>query len=137
MQETMLGLLLLLAIAWLVVRVRSRREAMKAPPGKKSLKDTSPYHAVSIKFAENACAAARAMSGRRFLSSAAPRLPLPDCDAPECRCAFVHHTDRRTGKDRRSPFAAAGYAPSGTGSYEQERRSRTDRRRDDEEEFRY
>jgi hypothetical protein len=88
------------------------------------------YHAVSIKFDQNACEAARAMSGRRFLSSAAPRLPLPECDALECRCRFAHHKDRRTGKDRRSPFAAAGYG-GGTGSFEKERREQSGRRHED------
>lgn len=137
MQEIMLGLLLLMAIGWLVLRLRRGRTDVKAPTRAKSLKDTSPYHAVSIKFAENACGAAKAMAGRRFLSNAAPRLPLPECDALECRCAFVHHADRRSGKDRRSPFATAGYAASGTGSFKKERRERRDRRKDDDEGFRF
>jgi len=133
----MLGLLLLLSAGWLVLKIRRGRGQDQSPARVKSLKDSSVYHAVSIKFTENSCAAAKAMAGRRFLSSAAPRLPLPDCDALECRCAFVHHADRRSGKDRRSPFAAAGYAPSGTGSYQEERRERRDRRQDGDEESRF
>jgi hypothetical protein len=44
------------------------------------------------------------MSGKRFLSGAAPRIPLPECDVLECKCRFVHHEDRREGDDRRNPF---------------------------------
>ena len=57
-----------------------------------------------MQFASNACDAAKNMKGRRFLSSAAPRIPLPDCDVGECQCKFVHHKDRRARHDRRSPF---------------------------------
>ena len=74
-----------------------------------------------------ACDAAKAMTGRRFLANAAPRLPLPECDYIDCRCQFAHYKDRRSSRDRRSPFAPAG-ATDGTGSYEKERREKTDRR---------
>lgn len=129
MQLTWLGILVVLLVIWLFVRRRNRM-----PPSQESerIEDTgsTAYHAVSIKFDANACEAAKALSGRRFLSSAAPRLPLPECNVLECRCRFAHHKDRRSGKDRRSPFAAAGYG-GGTGSYEQERRESVGRRRDD------
>lgn len=129
MQLTLLGIALVLLIVWLYFR---RRGQQAETPPTASGKDTAStaYHAVSIKFGENACEAAKAMSGRRFLSSAAPRLPLPDCDVLECRCRFAHHEDRRSGKDRRSPFAAAGFG-GGTGSYEKERREAAGRRRED------
>ena len=129
MELTLLGLVVVLVVAWLFLRNRGQGDEAQT---QSTLTDTgaAAYHAVSIKFDEKACEAARAMSGRRFLSSAAPRLPLPECDALDCRCRFVHHKDRRTGKDRRSPFAAAGYG-GGTGSFEKERREKTGRRRDD------
>ena len=128
MQTTLLGAALLLLIVWLFYRHRSKSEEKQQPT---SLKDTgnTAYHAVSIKFDGNACAAAKAMEGRRFLSSAAPRLPLPDCKGLECRCHFIHHKDRRLRRDRRSPFAAAGFG-GGTGSFEKERRERSERRKD-------
>jgi hypothetical protein len=128
MSELLLGALLLLAIAWLVVRVRQNKVAEKAAstPVPKHLGE---YRAVAIQYSENACDAAKAMTGRRFLATAAPRLPLPECNYPDCRCQFAHYDDRRADGDRRSPFAPAG-TTDGTGSYEKERRERTDRRND-------
>ena len=130
MQKTLLIIAVVLLLVWLVLRRRrdSQGNSKEAPPAPSQAAVTA-YHAVSIKFGEIACDAARAMSGRRFLSNAAPRLPLPDCDAGECHCKFVHHSDRRSGKDRRSPFAAGGFG-GGTGSFQKERRGRSDRRED-------
>ena len=119
------GLLLLI---WLLLRLR-RPAQKEATPKAAPRPASTAYHAVSIKFGDQACEAARALSGRRFLSSAAPRLPLADCNFTQCDCRFVHHNDRRSGKDRRSPFAGAGFG-GGTGSFQQERRERPDRRKD-------
>jgi hypothetical protein len=131
MQEWMLGALLILASAWLVMRMRQNKAAEIAE-SKPSLQDSGKFSAVAIKYSENGCDAAKAMTGRRFLSSAAPRLPLPECDALECRCQFAHYKDRRSNRNRRSPFSPAG--PTGsTGIYEKERRQRTDRRQDDDQ----
>ena len=129
MQTTLLGLAVLLLVAWLFVRQRGKSEEKQQPC---SLTDTgnTAYHAVSIKFDTNACDAAKEMEGRRFLSSAAPRLPLPECNGLECRCHFIHHKDRRLRRDRRSPFGAAGFVGGGTGSFEKERRERSERRKD-------
>jgi len=128
MQELMLGALLVLAIAWLVVRIRQNKAATAAE-SRPSTKDSGTFHAVAIKYSENVCDAAKAMTGRRFLSSAAPHLPLPECDLLECRCKFAHYDDRRKGRDRRSPFAPGG--PTGaTGSFQTERREKTDRRKE-------
>jgi hypothetical protein len=127
MEQTLLGIAVVLLLVWLFLRHRGK----KTEPTETAVEDTarSAYHAVSIKYDRNACEAAQKMSGRRFLSSAAPRLPLPECDVLECNCRFAHHTDRRSSKDRRSPFAAAGFG-GGTGTYEKERRERSDRRKD-------
>lgn len=131
MQELMLGALLVLAIAWLFVRVRQNKAAAVAE-SRPSTKDSGTFHAVAIKYSENVCDAAKAMTGRRFLSTAAPRLPLPECDLLECHCKFAHYDDRRKGRDRRSPFAPGG--PTGvTGSFQQERREKTDRRKEDDQ----
>jgi hypothetical protein len=131
MKLALLGLALIVLVVWLYLR-SNKSAKPKAEP--KSLTDTgnSQYHAVSIKFDSNACNAAKAMSGRRFLSSAPPRLPLPDCDVLECNCRFAHHKDRREGKDRRSPFGAAGFG-GGTGSFEKERRASAGRREEDQD----
>ena len=131
MTELMLGALLVLTVAWVIVRIRQNKAATKAELNPQS-KIQGEYHALAIKYSENACDAAKAMTGRRFLSNAASRLPLPECDFLECRCQFAHHDDRRAGRDRRSPFDPAG-ATDGTGSYEKERRERTDRRDEPED----
>ena len=133
MKLALLGLALIVLVAWLYLRGRKPAKPARQP---ESLADTSSsqYHAVSIKYDSSACEAAKAMDGRRFLSNAAPRLPLPECDVLECNCRFTHHKDRRTGKDRRSPFSAAGYG-GGTGSFEKERREKAGRRQEDKDDF--
>jgi len=128
MSELLLGVLLVLTVAWLVVRIRHNNEAAKADALPKP-NEHGEFHSVAIKYSKNACDAAKAMTGRRFLANAAPRLPLPECDFLECRCLFAHYDDRRTGRDRRSPFAP-GAASGMTGKHEAERRERTDRRKD-------
>ncbi len=129
MQKTLLFVALILAIGWLVMRILRGNPKPAETSSPKLADKSSPYHAVSLKYSSNACDAAKAMTGRRFLSSAAPRLPLPECDALECRCQFAHHSDRRSGRDRRSPFSPAS-GGSGTGTFKVERRQEKDRRGD-------
>lgn len=127
MQEWMLGALLVLTVSWLITRIRQNSKAEKAE-SRPARVQQGAFSAVSIKYSENACDAAKAMTGRRFLANAPPQLPLPECDFPKCRCQFIQHKDRRSKNDRRSPFRPAG--PSGmTGSFEKERRQRADRRK--------
>jgi len=126
MQMTIFVGVVVVLLVWLFLRRRDQAEDSPATAAPKR-HDNTAYHAVSIKFDANACNAAKEMAGRRFLSSAAPRLPLPDCNALECRCRFAHHKDRRAGKDRRSPFSATKYS-DGTGSFEKERRENLERR---------
>lgn len=131
MSELLLGVLLVLTIAWLVVRIRQNKDAATAEAQPKS-SVYGEYHSVAIKYSENACDAAKAMTGRRFLANAAPQLPLPECEFLECRCIFSHYDDRRSGRDRRSPFAP-GTATGMTGKYRVERRECTDRRKDSDQ----
>ncbi len=127
-------ILVVLLGAWLVVRKR-RKGAAEAPrPAAMRRKESTEYHAVSIKFDAKACNAAKALEGRRFLATAAPKLPLPDCDVLDCKCRFVHHKDRRTGKDRRSPFGGGGFG-AGTGRFDSEQRAGKDRRADRDEDL--
>lgn len=126
MKLALLGIAAIVISIWLFLRRRGRVSQQETPAIRR-LKEDTTYHAVSIRFAEGACAAAKGMSGRRFLATTAPRLPLPECDVATCECRFAHHKDRRTGKDRRSPFAA-GNLSGATGRYEKERRERSDRR---------
>ena len=117
---------LLVAIWWLV---RKRREGL---PEKSNIQlrprtANTQFHAVSIKYESRACDAAKNMTGRRFLATAAPKLPLPECDILECSCRFSHHDDRRSHKDRRSPFGPGG-SGGATGSFNAEQRDGSDRR---------
>ena len=132
--ELLIGLLAILIVAWYVMKKRGQAGTERPEPIRSPGSKTSKFHAVSILFEPDACAAAREMAGRRFLSSAAPKLPLPGCDAPSCKCHFKHHADRRSGKDRRNPFSPAGLSAA-TGNYRQERRSGKDRRRDDDDDL--
>ncbi len=127
MKELLLVLALLLSIGWLILRIRRGKAEVQEASTIKRVENTSAFHAVSLKYSSNACDAAKAMTGRRFLASAAPRLPLPDCDALECRCGFAHHSDRRSGTDRRNPYTSIHYG-GGTAKVKAERRSRKDRR---------
>ena len=129
--EPLIGVIALLII-WLYLRRRQAKrlelelEADRRQRRKAAAKTS--YHAVSIRIDGSACEAAKALSGTRLLSNQAPMLPLPECDAAECNCRFAHHDDRRSGKDRRTPFGSGGMAAA-TGRYEQERRQGSDRRR--------
>lgn len=132
--QTMALILVLLLLIWLYIRRRQASSGDKSQSAVQTSSKKSAYHAVSIKIAGNACQAAREMEGLRILSSAAPRLPLPDCDALDCSCRFAHHEDRRARQDRRSPFGPRGIGGS-TGRYSQEQRQGKDRRKSDDEDF--
>jgi len=130
MTELLLGALLVLTVAWLIVRIRQNKAATEAESRPKP-KTVGEYRAVAIKYSENACNAAKAMTGRRFLERTAPKLPLPGCDFHDCRCKFAHYPDRRSKFDRRSPYAHVGKSER-TGTFERERRLKTDRRKNPE-----
>ena len=128
---TMAFILALLVAVWWLVRKRRESVADQTTTKLRSNANTK-YHAVSIKYSGRVCDAAKDLSGRRFLASAAPKIPLPECDVLACSCRFVHHKDRRSSKDRRSPFGHGG-GSGGTGAHETEQRtSRHDRRQNDD-----
>ncbi|NCF52414.1 hypothetical protein GWP57_12440 [Gammaproteobacteria bacterium] len=128
--STLLLILLLLAAVWWLIRMRRAGVTDKTSTSEEPRKKKTAYHAVSIKYSADSCSAAKALAGQRFLATAAPTLPLPDCDAAACQCRFAHHDDRRSGRDRRSPFARGGM-PGGTGAFEREQRAAKDRRQGD------
>jgi hypothetical protein len=133
--STLVIILALLLLVWLFVRRRQAQPSNQSDSvSERASRKNTEYHAVSIRFESNACKAAREMEGRRFLSSAAPRLPLADCDVLECNCRFIHHQDRRAARDRRSPFGTGGIAGV-TGKFEQEQRKGRDRRQSDDDEL--
>ena len=87
--------------AWLSEKLgRNDPEQPKAVPAAR--KTAEPYHAVTIKAGAESCEGAKQLAGVRFLSASAPRLPLPNCSQPACLCHYIHHADRRVGKDRRA-----------------------------------
>ena len=127
--------IIILILLFLLYR-RTQATTTKRPPlpGRPGMaKPDTQFHAVSLKFPATACDAAKAMEGKRFLSSAAPRIPLPECDSLECKCRFIHHKDRRQGDDRRNPYRSS--ISGDTGEYEREQRHRGERRSDDSEDF--
>jgi hypothetical protein len=67
-----------------------------------------PYHAVSIEAGPSCRQTAEKYRDQRFLSSEAPLLPQPTCDANACECRYVHHEDRRDGCDRRHRVVVNG-----------------------------
>jgi hypothetical protein len=137
MKMLLLVLILVLLVGWLFLRSRQEKVPVTRKTARRATSSTKKnYHAVSIKFEAYACAAAKELEGQRFLSNAAPRLPLPECNATDCKCHFAHHKDRRAGKDRRNVFTASGYSAE-TGKHEQERRQADDRRHDDDDDFIY
>ena len=88
------------------------------------------WHAVSVKPAPGACAAAAQGRHERWLSREAPQLPLPGCTQPDtCRCTYQHHDDRRAGGRRAEDTDAFQTLARPT----TERRSRRDRRKQSDE----
>ena len=132
---SLMGVLVLLVLLWFVRRSAKKENVRPDEHRKAATVKNTKFHAVSIRFAPNACAAAKAMEGRRFLSSAAPKIPLPDCDAEVCECKFKHHADRRARRDRRNAWGH-GLIGSSTGSYPKEQRKGGDRRKEEPDEFR-
>jgi len=94
------------------------------------------YHAVSIELSSTACDGARALADQRFLSSEAPRIPLPDCSAAECECRFVHYEDRRGEQNRKTDDQPSDSDATGdTADRAGERRLQVERRGDGSKDY--
>ena len=124
---TLVFVVILLGGLWWMIRLRRSPPAEDIPSSATQKPGSSQYHAVSIRVDSRACRSAKEMVGRRFLATAAPKLPLPGCELIDCECKFLHHQDRRANLDRRSPFAA-GRLGGATGTFESEQRKGSDRR---------
>lgn len=74
--------------------------ARRKPPG--------GFHGVTVRPCLEACQAAQAVAGERFLSKDAPALPLPGCNQARCDCTYGHYSDRRDRGDRRSGWNRLG-----------------------------
>jgi hypothetical protein len=80
------------AAYWLV----SCREPLPPIPPATRAKAGGRFSSVEIRPRGSACRASRLLEGQRFLSKDAPALPLPECTAVRCSCAFSKLRDRRT-----------------------------------------
>lgn len=80
-------------LGWIIRRQKKRPTAKK--------RQSENYHGVTISIDDKACHAVKQLSGKRFLASEAPQLPLADCNTQHCFCQYMHHPDRRLFKDRR------------------------------------
>jgi len=64
---------------------------------------TQLFHGIEVMACDDACEAAQAIAGHRYLSDEAPRLPLEACTKLRgCQCVYRHYRDRRTDVRRES-----------------------------------
>ena len=124
---SVLGLVFLLLVLFVIYRKKEQQAGNPGIAASMRLKEISEFHSISIRPGARACDAAQQMSGQRILSKEAPGLPLPDCDLTDCQCRLAHHSDRRHGHLRRSPFASG--VSDDTGKHSQEQRENPDDRR--------
>ena len=114
-------------------RKQRRTRTAKTVTAKQSAEPAKmAYAANAIIPGPNACEAASALEGERFLSKDSPILPLDTCtDVANCECKYQHFEDRRTNDgDRRAPGALITqlYAQ---GDDKPERRDKRGRRKSD------
>jgi hypothetical protein len=137
MELMLIAALVVLIGVYVVVKKKnasSEATTRKAAPERRASQLGGEYHAVSVRTGRRACAAVCEIERQRFLSKDAPALPLPGCDIVDCECSYVHYKDRRSGHDRRSPFAPGGIS-GGTGTHERERREGSERRSEDQDDY--
>ena len=104
-------IMLILMAIWLSRRLfpvgkKHFYESTKGPG--KLASHSSAYEAVSIHSYKDKCPAVASVAGERFLSSEAPLIPLESCTSETCHCVYMHHSDRRTGTDRRGHHEPVG-----------------------------
>ena len=89
--------------------LETKVDSKESPAPRARRGSRQPWHSVMIATSPNACEAAQACKGKRFLSSEAPWLPLEECDVKRCNCRYRHYEDRR-GDSRRQGEKSAGAA---------------------------
>jgi hypothetical protein len=100
----------ILLVIWLSRRlfpVGKKHLYEKAKDPDKLASHDNAYEAVTIHSYKDKCPAAARVAGKRFLSSEAPPIPLESCKSETCHCVYMHHSDRRTGSDRRKHHESA------------------------------
>lgn len=150
METTALALFALAAFAGCTLYIRSHiysanvdfkgvgpgrtRPKAAALSNKTAVAARSPYRSTSIECASSACAAAQAISGKRFLDidRVTPVLPLESCDASRCNCRYQRHEDRReSDEDRRHPGVGLQSEVYARGERPERREKRRGRRKSD------
>lgn len=111
---------------------KAGRKAARPGPGARPKSATlpakpRPFAAVSIEPGAIACDEVQRHAGRRLLQKNAPVLPVPGCDQAECGCRYRKFDDRRSGTERRVPFAHSQLTSFMTGKLAE--RKLTDRRK--------
>lgn len=130
MKLVLFGIVAIVIIALVYLRMRSKRNTSRRDS---QASDDTRFHAVSIHYSEGACSAAKMLAGQRFLAEDAPKLPLPGCDADECRCRFNHFTDRRSKRERRLPFDGIKYGGTSRSRLKERRKGKNRRDNADED----
>jgi hypothetical protein len=129
-------IVILILAFFLFRRTKATTKRRPTPPSRVGKAQPDPkFHAVSLEISGTACEAAKALGDKRFLASAAPHIPLPECDAPDCNCHFIHHDDRRVGLDRRKQYRKVYSGFGEQAAPIKEKRHRGDRRNNDPEDF--
>ena len=94
-----------LAIVYWVLKPGNNKSVEQPKVSQRARSQVKAYSAASIHYRENACCAVKAIGDKRFLASKAPLLPLPECNANNCKCAYQRYDDRREQDNRRAPFS--------------------------------
>ncbi len=132
MTRVFVAILFVLVVVYLIQKRKAKPEAAETSredTQRQLAQKSTPFHAVCIEPGPHSCAAAEELRGQRFLSADAPLLPLKNCTSSNCECRFVHFSDRRGRKDRRSELPR-GVGTGATGEFEVDRRDLKDRRSD-------
>ena len=87
----------------------------RRPTGRGKKASAPRYHAVSIILPSNACVAAKALIGKRFLAAQAPIFPVDGCDVTSCSCGYRHYDDRRAGPRRAQKISISNQRRTGDG----------------------
>jgi len=98
-------ILIVLVLIWLYLKRSKTSSSSKPKQAVTTSSRKKEFGAVSIQLGPQACSAAKYLSGKRFLSSEAPALPLSKCDISDCKCKYQYYSDRRSEDDRRYPSA--------------------------------
>ena len=96
-----------------------------APDPEPEYHEITRWRSVKISPGTRCCDYAGILSGKVFLLSEAPPLPLVNCAETNCSCRYIYLDDRRSGSDRRTGPIDPGYDLSTTPS---DRRRRSGRR---------